>query len=870
MKPKEDIPRAIHGFLRFFLRRELIDEVTGDLREKYDYERRVRSRFVCSLIIWYEAFHYLRPFAIGRRTYNYNSPYPMYKSYLKTALRNMTRSKLHTFINIAGLSVGMAITIAIALWIIDELSYEKHFKNYARIGRIHQNLVNNGKIQTWQAQPWPLAEELRKNYGSDFEHVVLTTEFSWCVLGNDTTRFTRTGIFAEPAFTKVFDLHLLAGTDEALKKDPAAILLSESTARTYFGQADPIGKMLMLDRQHAVTVAGVYDDMPSTSEFADLDFIASWQPRYDAVSWAIRADDPWRANAFNIYVLLTEHASFENASLKIRDAKLRKINEALAKKKPALFIHPMSRWQLYSKFEDGINTGGRIQYVWMFGIIGVFVLLMACINFMNLSTARSEKRAREVGIRKAIGSLRSQLIHQFFSESILTAFFSLAVAVLLVYLCLPYFNTIAGKQVALPWSNVAAWLAGMGFCILIGLVAGSYPALYLSSIQPGRAIKGAFKAGPSAAVSRKALVTVQFVVSIVLIIGTATVFLQIQHARNRPMGYETDGLVSIPLIPDVHKHFDAIQQQLKADGAIIAMAEATSPTTEQWSSTSQIDWSGKDPDLSVDFATAGISYDYGKTIGWEIAAGRDFSRDHPSDSLSVILNEAAVQYMGLKNPVGETVRIGGQALTVAGVAKDIITNSPYKPVTPAIYYLSGFSGNFLIARINPAVSATDALAKIEAVYKHYHNDVPFSFTFMDAAYAQKFGNEERVGQLSSVFAVLAIFISFLGIFGLSSFMAEQRTKEIGVRKVMGASIFNIWTLMSKSFVALALLSSIIAAPTAYFLLSSWLSGYAYHTTMPWWIFAAAISGTLALTVAAVSWHTLTAASANPVKSLRSD
>ena len=783
----------------------------------------------------------------------------------------MVRNKLHAFINVTGLSVGMAITIVIALWIIDELTYEKHFHNYSRIGRVLQNVTNNGEVQTWWSLPWPLADELRKNYGADFSSVVLTSGSNTHLLSTDEKRLHKNGLFAEPEFSKIFSLKMLAGSADALK-DQSSILLSSSTAKAFFGDADPIGAVFTIDRDEKMTVkvGGVYADIPSNSELANLQFVASWDLLYNATQWIRTMGDPWRPNAFDIYVQLSENATFEGASTRIRDAKLKKVNEALAKKKPELFIHPMSKWHLYSQFNNGIQNGGRIQYVWLFSIIGAFVLLMACINFMNLSTARSEKRSKEVGIRKTIGSLRTQLINQFFTESILIAFCSFALALVLVILVLPSFNTIAEKTVSMQWSNPTWWGIAIAFCILIGILAGSYPALYLSSIQSVRAIKGAYKAGGSSVLFRKVLVTVQFAVSVVLIIGTTIVFRQIQHAKNRPIGYDVNGLVAVPMVNELHTHFDAVKNDLETSGAIISMAESAAQTTGQASSTSQLDWNGKDPDLSVDFATMGGSFGYGTTVGWEIIAGRDFSRDHRSDSTALILNEAAVNYMGLKNPVGETIRWSGQSYVVIGVIKDIITRSPYEPVTPTLYYLSTWRDNFLILRINPAMSATEALTKIESTYKKYSGDVPFSYEFMDISYAKKFGNEERIATLSTSFTTLAIFISCLGIFGLSSFTAEQRIKEIGIRKVMGASAFQLWRLISTDFLVLVLLSSVIAIPIAYFAASSWLEHYTYRAGISWWIFIAATVGTLVITIITVSWHTLVAAATNPVKTLRAE
>jgi len=493
------------------------------------------------------------------------------------------------------------------------------------------------------------------------------------------------------------------------------------------------------------------------------------------------------------------------------------------------------------------------------------------MNFMNLSTARSEKRAREVGIRKAIGSYRSQLIQQFFSESVLTALLSFVLALLLVQLSLPAFNLLAGKHTALPWKDLPLLLSAVLFCVIIGLLAGSYPALYLSSITPLKALKGAFTASKSSVWSRKVMVVVQFTISVVMIICTAVVFQQIQHAKNRPIGYETNGLVAVQSNSNqLHRHMDAIRNELQKANVIIDVAEADAPTTESWSTSSVFDWNGKDPDLSVDFANLGVSPEYGKTIGWEIVNGRDFSRDFPSDSAAFIINEAAARYMTLKEAVGETIRWYNQPFRVVGVVKDIVTRSPFEPVRPTLYYINRGQGNFALFRIKPDQTAQQALAHLEQLYKKYNPDQPFNFRFIDEAYAQKFGNEERIGKLAGVFTSLAIFISCLGIFGLSSFIAEQRTKEIGIRKVHGASIFQMWKMVSRDFLILVLIACFIALPVGYRLATNWVNRYDYHVDMTWVIPLSATLAILVITLLTISWHTIQAAKMNPVRSLRAE
>jgi ABC-type antimicrobial peptide transport system permease subunit len=538
---------------------------------------------------------------------------------------------------------------------------------------------------------------------------------------------------------------------------------------------------------------------------------------------------------------------------------------------PVIFLHPMSRWHLYEEFKNGINSGGRIQFVWLFGIIGVFVLLLACINFMNLSTARSEKRAKEVGIRKAIGSLRGQLIGQFFSESLLVVALGFIFSLFLVQMALPFFNSVADKKMTILWSSPVFWLTGIIISLLTGLIAGSYPALYLSSFQPVKVLKGTFRVGRNAAIPRKVLVVLQFTVSVTLIIGTITVFRQIQFARNRPVGYTREGLLSLQMNADaMRNHFEAVKTDFKSTGAVVEAAAASGPATSVWSTNGNISWKGKDPSMAVDFPNTGITSEYGKTVGWQFKEGRDFSAAFASDSGAFVLNEAAVKFMGLKDPVGEMIMWGDKPFKVIGVIKDMIVESPYQPVRASLYHLTTQDINILHVKINPRVGVPEALSKIEKVFKKYNPDTPFDYRFVDDEYAWKFGNEERIGKLASFFAILAIFISCLGLFGMASFMAERRTKEIGVRKVMGASVFNLWRLLSKDFVILVLISLLIAVPLAYYLMNNWLQNYQYRSDISWWIFAVAGAGILIITLLTVSFQSIKAALMNPVKSLRSE
>jgi hypothetical protein len=488
---------------------------------------------------------------------------------------------------------------------------------------------------------------------------------------------------------------------------------------------------------------------------------------------------------------------------------------------------------------------------------------------MNLSTARSEKRAKEVGIRKAIGSVRNQLINQFLSESLWVSALAFLLSIGLVLLILPWFNKVADKEISVLWNSLLFWILGVGFTLFTGLVAGSYPALYLSSFQPVKVLKGTFRVGRFASVPRKVLVVLQFTVSIALIIGTIIVYRQVQFTKNRFVGYNGDRLIYLQMkTNDVHDHYDAVRNDLLATGAVSDIAESAGAITQGAPNHGGFEWKGKDPNFLDHFVTVSVNHDYGKTVGWQFVGGRDFSRAIASDSSAYIINEAAAKYMNLKNPVDEFVRKDGKTFKVIGVIKDVISESPYKSVRPTIASILQWPGWTISIKLSSTLSIDEALAKIEPVFKKYVSSMPFDYKFVDEEYAKKFEAEERIGKLSGFFSILAILISCLGLFGLASFVAEQRTREIGIRKVLGASVGSLWRMLSKEFVILVLLSCFIAVPVAYYLLHEWLLNYEYRTEISWWIFVAAGIGALIITLLTVSFQAIKAAFANPVKSLK--
>ena len=799
----------------------------------------------------------------------------MIKNYLKIAWRNLLKSKASSVINVGGLAVGMAVAMLIGLWVFSELSFDKNIPNHDRIAQVMQNQWINNETDTWSSQAYPMGPILRAQYGSDFKHVIMSSWTGSHIISINDKNLKVSGNFMEPGITDMLSLNIIKGSRNGLK-EPNSILLSQTAVKAIFGDADPIDKIIKIDHDDVLTVkvTGVYEDIPENSSFGDLAFISPWQLLVKDQHYDTRFGNPWGASWFQTFVQIADNADMNKVSDKIKDIKMKDLQRTKnsdARFRPVIFLHPMNNWHLHSDFKNGVNIGGGIQYVWLFGVIGVFVLLLACINFMNLSTARSEKRAKEVGIRKSVGSKRNQLITQFYCESLVIAVFSLLFALMFVQLSLPFFNEVAGKKLTIPWGSPLFWLAGIGFTLFTGLIAGSYPALYLSSFNPVKVLKGTFRAGRLASIPRKVLVVVQFTVSIVLIIGTIVVFNQVQYAKDRPIGFNVSGLMIVPLQTDyIAKKYDAIKNDLLTSGVVASVSQSQTRITDGNSSNGGFTWQGKDPALQENFKSLGISAEFGKTAKWQIKEGRDFDPSLKSDSSGFVINEACVKYLGFKNPIGQTITwIGNGNYKIIGVVKDIVSESAYQPVQQTFYWLRKDLNNVDI-RLSPNTSAHEAIDKIGAIFKKYDPSTPFEYSFADDDYAKKFDTEERVGKLASSFAGLAIFISCLGLFGMASFMAEQRVKEIGVRKVLGASVFNLWRLLSKDFVGLVVISLFIASPLAYYFMHKWLENYTYRTSMGWWIFGITAAGALLITVLTVSYQSLKAAMANPVRSLRSE
>jgi predicted permease len=804
----------------------------------------------------------------------------MFRNYFRVAWRSLAKNKISSFINVFGLAIGMAVAMLNGLWIWDELSYNKYYQHYDRIGQVMASEEHDGQRGTNTSLSYPLAMELKTNYQSQFKYLVRSDWPQTCILSAGEKKLSSLGQFMDEQAPDMLTLKMLYGSRSGLH-DPHSILLSESIARAMFGNTDPVNRAIRVNNQMDVTVTGVYEDMPLNTQFNSVKFIAPFDLWVSENAWvAKRAIDDWSNHFIRVFAEINPTSSFEQVNAAIKNAERQ--HESGFRKgffhNPQDFIEPMSRWHLYA-YKNWGRDDAALRMVRLVGIIGGIVLLLACINFMNLSTARSEKRAKEVGIRKTIGSARWQLINQFFSESLLVALFAFVLAVLLVVCSLSWFNSLAAKEMSMPWASPYFWLVSLAFILITGLVAGSYPALYLSSFKPVKVLKGTFRAGRFAAMPRKALVVLQFSISVILVICTVVVYRQIQYAKDRPVGYSRDGLLMMRMgSPDFFGKYELLRTELKNTGAVAEMSESMGPVTTLWSNNNGFSWKGMDPNMKQNFGTLAVTSEHGKTVGWQFVQGRNFSAENVADSSGIVMNETAVKYMGLQNPVGETVgwkfwnSDTTHYYTVLGVIKDMVMESPYDPVKPTLFFIKSLNGSvsWINIKIAPGVSTSYALGKIEHVFKQLIPSAPFEYKFADEEYAHKFAAEEHIGKLAAFFGILAVVISCLGLFGLASFVAEQRTREIGIRKVLGASVFNVWRLLSKEFALLVVISCAVAIPLAWYFMQQWVQGYSYRAPIAWWIFATAAAGALIITLFTVSLQSIKAALANPVNSLKAE
>lgn len=788
----------------------------------------------------------------------------MFKNYFIVTVRNLFKNGFYSFINIAGLSTGIMCSILILLWVFDEVSYDRFLPKSDRLYQVWINARFDGKIASWTSVPLPTYEAM-KTADSHIKHAAVTDWGGDHLLTVGENRLTKKGYYASEDFLEMFEFPLLVGQAAQVMEDPRSVIITQATAKALFGNEDPINKVIRVDNEEDLKVTGVLRDLPTNSTF-QFDFLLTWKFHEQTNDWVRRNIPNWGNYSFQVFVELDNPGAQAQVDKRIR-MMLQEHGEKDTK--PEFFIYPMERWRLHSSFDNGQETGGMIDYVQLFTIIAVFILVIACINFMNLATARSERRAREVGIRKSVGSRRRELVLQFIGESTFISFIAFMIAVLLAQLLLPYYNDMVEKKLFIDYLSLEFWIFSLGIILTTGLVSGSYPAFYLSSFQPAKVLKGKPKAGKGAGLPRKILVTLQFGFSILLIIGTLVIFQQIQLVKGRALGYDQENLMSVNYTNEVKKNYRGIKQDLLATGVVEAVTKSNSAITEI-NSNNFLGWPGKPEDLRVIFTTIAAEYDWTKTMGIKILEGRDFSEDFKSDTSAIIINKAALELMNLKDPIGTELPLWGGKRTLIGVVDNVLMGSPYEPVKPMFAILDPEWINDVSVRLKKTSDLKASISAVEAVFKKHAPAYPFEYRFADVEFQKKFTQINLTSQLASLFATLTIIITGLGLFGLASFTAEQRTKEIGIRKVLGASVSSLVQMISRDFSILVIIAFVFSSPLAWWLLTKYLERYAIRAPIDWWVFP--VTGVVALVFALiiVSTQAFRAAHNNPVNSLRSE
>jgi putative ABC transport system permease protein len=790
----------------------------------------------------------------------------MFTNYFKTAWRNLIKNKAYSILNIMGLAVGMAVALLIGLWSYNEYSYDRFLPNYQQLYQVKKNFNSNGQILTFNSVSLKLANVLR----SQFPEIEYVAESDWMtphgLMAGD-KKFYLAGAQINGDFLKMFQYPLLEGNANAALSDPYSIVLTQSTAKSLFGNTYPIGQTVRFDNKHNLKVTGILKDLPANSSlrFNYLVPFSYYEQNDEMVKFNRAAG--FEQNSYQLFIKLKQGTDYAALSKKIKD--LEKIDKQnLQFMNTDVILHALKDWHLYGEFRNGLPVTGFIEYVRMFSVIGLLVLLIACINFINLTTARSRKREREVGVRKVLGSQRKYLVLQFLIESFLLTFISFILSLALVQLALPAFNTLTGREIFIPFGNGLFWMVALGSMLITALIAGSRPAFYLSSFQPVKVLKGAIQSAHTATLPRKILVTVQFTCSIALIISTVIIYRQIQHAQKRPSGFTLNRLMFNYSTDDLSRNYTALKNELLQQGVVESMTHSSSPATNVYWHSDVAHWPGKQGNETVRMGIVVTGEDYFKTMGMSLLSGRDFNGS--TDTTSVICNEAAIKRMRIKEPLNQTINFQGKELRIAGVYKDALMVSPFEAAEPTLFLRRAGQFNTLIYRLSPTIKPADALAKLTAAFNKYNPAYPYNYEFADASYAAKFNLEILIGKLAGLFACLAIFISCLGLFGLAAYIAEQRTREIGIRKILGASLSQLWVMLTKDFILLVLISCLIASPVALYFLQNWLQQYSWRITIGADVFLIAAGAAILITLLTVSLQAIKAALTNPVKSLRSE
>ncbi|MFD1255370.1 ABC transporter permease [Mucilaginibacter terrae] len=788
----------------------------------------------------------------------------MFKNYIKIAWRSLLKNKGFSFINITGLSIGMAAAMLIALWIKNEVGFDRFHSNIDNLYVAFNRANFEGEIGCWSTTPNPLGPALKQEF-PEVRSSVRTTSAESHQIDYNGKKIQADGFNADSGFLKIFSFPLLSGNKNIALNGVYNIVVTENFAEKLFGTSNVLGKIIKFDNKFNLTVSGVLKKLPSNTRFQS-DFIISWA----FIKLQYGRDDPyWGNNSYKTFVELQPNASLQQVNQKIKDITIRHSNK---QEDNEVFLFPLSDFYLHNVFKNGLPSGGRIDVIKLFAVIAGFILLIACINFTNLSTARSEKRAKEVGVRKAVGALKNSLIGQFLLESVIVAFIAGVIAVILAQLCLGYFNTLVQWQLVMPYTDVEFWVGMLCFILFTGLLAGCYPALYLSSFKPIEVLKGTFRSANILITPRKALVILQFTFAVVMIISTIIIRRQIQYAQNRDQGYDKGSLLYSWFSGDMEKNYNLIKNDLLSSGVATAVSITNQTMVSAGSNSWGLTWEGKDPNAKIVFDQMATKGDFTKTMKLKMVLGHDIDPEKfATDSTACLLNQSAVKAMKFKNPLGQIIDKDFVKWHVVGVFKDFIWGSPFEHMNPMLVMGPKSDWNNVINyRLSPNQPVSASLKKAEAIFKKYNPAFPFTPLFVDQEYLTKFKEQQRTSKLAGSFALLTIIISCLGLFGLAAYMAGNRTKEIGVRKVLGASVANIATLISKDFIKLVMVSIIIATPIAWYAMNTWLQNFTYRVAVEWWVFVMAGTSAILIALITVSFQSIKAAVANPVKSLRSE
>ncbi|WP_257657304.1 ABC transporter permease [Parapedobacter lycopersici] len=794
----------------------------------------------------------------------------MLKNYFKIAIRNLWRTKSFTILNVLGLAIGMASAALILLWVHSEYTFDRFYANTDRLYKAYNRDSFDGLTIMWDRTTNPLGPALKKDY-PEVERTSRYTKGNLLLSITDHS-FSPDGAYADSGFFSLFDFEFIHGNKGSALHSVSGIVITQSLAKKLFGRKDAIGKIITVNNSDNFTVTHVIKDLPDNSHFRNVEYLLPWSYLEKLGLWLPK--DSWARGPATTFVLLDKNADILAVNTKINSIYKTYAGEdiALAADRE-IVLHPAEKWHLYAEPVNGELIGGQqLRMVQLFIAIAGFILLIACINFMNLSTARSEKRAKEVGIRKVMGSRKHTLVGQFLGESILLTIIAGILAYLILVISLPAFNTLVQKELSLETDNPHFWLLTFGVILFTGILAGSYPAFFLSSFRPIHTLKGSQYATQHTFSPRKILVVCQFTFSILLIACTLIIRNQIAYGQARDTGYDRNNLIRVTLTGKISENYNIIRQRLLDERAAIALTKSLGSITGWGNGSFGFSWRGStEADTKQVFVVLSTDIDFQAAMGVQIVQGRDIDvYTYATDSAAILLNEAAVKDMRLERPIGEVVRHGEEAFTVVGVVADFIMDSPYEPVWPLMVFGPPMGFNFTYIKLNPQNSTAENLTIAEKIFKEYNPGYPFEYQFVDEAYAQNFNDEQQIATLTGLFSGLTIFISCLGLFGLAAYMAEQRSKEIGIRKVLGATISGIVRLLSTEFVKLVAIAFIIASPIAYYLMNRWLQHFAYRISFEWDVFA--ITGALAVAIAivTVSFQAIRAAIANPVESLRDE